>query len=80
MTTLDLAQEHATLEDLLKLASSGSVRILTADGHAFVLEEADDFDKEVQLLGQSEKFGRFLDERAKEPAARSLEDYRKSLE
>jgi hypothetical protein len=78
--TLDLAKKHVTLEELLKLASEGSVRILTADGHAFVLEDADDFEKEVELLGKSKKFRRFLRERSKEPATTSLEDYRQSLD
>lgn len=80
MKTLDLARKHVTLEELLKLASAGSVRILTADGRAFVLEDADDFDKEVKLLGKSKKFQRFLKERAKEAATVSLEDYRRSLD
>jgi hypothetical protein len=77
--TLDLSREHITLEDLLKLAAAGSVRIVTADGHAFVLEDAGDFDKEVELLGKSKKFRRFLNERSKEPANTSLDEYRRSL-
>jgi hypothetical protein len=80
MKTLHLARKHITLEELLKLASAGSVRIITADGHAFVLEDADDFDKEAKLLGQSKKFRRFLKERSKEAATTSLEDYRRSLD
>lgn len=79
MKTLNLARKRVTLEELLKLAAAGSVRILTADGHAFVLEDADEFDKEVKLLGKSKKFGRFLKERSKEAATTSLTDYRRSL-
>ena len=41
MKTLDLARTQITLEELLALASAGAVRIVTADGHAFVLEDAD---------------------------------------
>jgi hypothetical protein len=78
--TLDLTRKHITLEEVLKLASAGSVRIITADGHAFILEDADDFDKEVQLLGKSKKLRRFLKERSKEAATTSLEDYRRSLD
>ena len=51
-----------------------------ADGSAFVIEEANDFDKEVELLGKSEKFQGFLSERSKEPATTSLEDYQRSLD
>ncbi len=80
MKTLDLKRKHVTLEEVLKLASAGSVRILTADGHAFVLEDADDFDKEVKLLANSKKFQRFLKKRSKETATKSLEDYRRSLD
>lgn len=79
MKTLDLKRKRLTIEQLLKLASSGSVRILSADGRAFVLENADEFDKEVEILGKSKKFQRFLKERSKETATTSLEDYRRSL-
>jgi hypothetical protein len=80
MKTLDLAEKKMTVEELLKLAKAGSVRILAADGHAFVLEDADDFDKEVELLGKSKKVRRFLNQRAKETAATSLEELRRSLD
>lgn len=80
MKTLDLSRKKATLEDALTLAAEGSVHIVAADGRAFVLEDADDFDKETRLLGKSKKFQRFLKERSKEPATTSLEDYRRSLE
>jgi hypothetical protein len=80
MKTLDLRRKHITLEQALKLASAGSLRILTADGHAFVLENTDDFDKEAELLGKSKKFQRFLKVRSKEAATTSLEDYRRALD
>ena len=80
MKTLDLTQKRITLNELLKLAAVGSVRILTADGRAFILEEADDFEKEVKLLGKSKKFRSFLNQRSKEAATTSLEEYRRSLD
>lgn len=80
MKTLDLRRQKLTVEELLKLALAGTVRVVTADGHAFVVEEADDFDKEVELLGKSKKFQRFLKDRSKEPATTSIEDYRRSLD
>jgi len=79
MKTLDLTKKRVTVEELLRLAAAGSIRIVTADGRAFVMEEADDFEKEVQLLAKSKRFRRFLNERSKEPATTSLEDYRRSL-
>ena len=80
MKTLDLTQQRVTVEELLKMAESEALRIVSSDGVAFVLEEADDFDREVELLGKSEEFARFLSERAREPATTSLEDYRRSLD
>ena len=80
MKTLDLAGKRVTLDELLSLAATDSVRIVTAEGRAFVLEEADEFDKEVALLGKSKKFKRFLDERSKDSATTSLDDYRRSLD
>jgi hypothetical protein len=80
MKTLDLARNQITLEELLKLASAGSLRILTVDGRAFVLEDADDFDKEVELLGKSKIFRRFLKKRSQEATSTSLEKYRRSLD
>jgi hypothetical protein len=81
MKTLDLTRKRVTLDKLLlELAAAGSVRILTADGRALALEEAGDFEKEVELLGKSKKFRRFLNERSKEPATTSIEDYRRSLD
>jgi hypothetical protein len=79
MKTLDLKRNRITVDELLNLAVRGSVRIVAADGRTFVIEEADDFDQEVKLLGKSKKFARFLSKRSKEPAVTSLDDYRKSL-
>jgi hypothetical protein len=78
--TLDLTRKQITLEEVLKLASAGSVRILTGDGRTYVLEDVEDFEDEVKLLGKSAKFRRFLQERSKEAATRSLKDYRQSLD
>ncbi len=79
MKTLDLTRKRITLADLLDLAAVHPVRILTTGGRAFILEPADDFDKEVELLGKSKKFRRFLNQRSKETATTTLEEYRRSL-
>jgi hypothetical protein len=78
--TLDLSRKQITVEEVLKLASAGSVRILTADDRTYVLEAVEDFDNEVKLLGKSAKFRRFLQQRSKEAATRSLAEYRQSLD
>ncbi|HEV3025352.1 MAG TPA: hypothetical protein VGX76_22935 [Pirellulales bacterium] len=80
MKELDLSREQITLQGLLELAASDSVRIVTADGHAFVLECVDEFNNEVKLLGKSKKFQRFLKERSKEAVTTTLDEYRRSLD
>jgi hypothetical protein len=45
-------------------------------GEDFVLEPADEFDREVAALGASEKFMSFLDARAKETGDISLSKVR----
>jgi hypothetical protein len=79
MITLDLRRERLTLEEVLKTARSQSVLIVTPEGEEYVLEIADDFDKEVAQLGNSEKFMQFLEERRKESGRIPLEDIEKRL-
>jgi hypothetical protein len=80
MKTLDLRQHTVTVEELLQIASSDSVLIRANDGQEFYLEPADEFDREVAILGQSEKFMQFLAERSKEPGAIPLERLQQDLE
>jgi len=77
MKTIDLAREEHTLADLLALAKTDSVLIHSAAGEDFLLEPADDFDREVALLGRSERFLSFLRDRSKETGGRSLAEIRK---
>ena len=64
MRTLDLRQTQMSLTALLQAARQESIRILSEDGNEFILEAADEFDREVAELGQSEKFMSFLAERS----------------
>ncbi len=79
MITFDLRQQGVTVEELLRLAASDSVMILDEEGREFVLEAADDFDREVAQLGQSERFMRFLAERSRESGTVSLQEVEKRL-
>lgn len=79
MTTLDLREQRVTVNQLMKLARSGSVLIVTQDGREFLLEEADDFDREVALLGQSDEFMSFLEKRSREKATISLDELSETL-
>ena len=65
MIKIDLHTTKHSLEDLLALASSDSLIIHGKDGKSFILEETDDFEREVEKLGNSEKFMSFLGERSK---------------
>lgn len=78
MRTLDLSREQVSVEALLKRAATETVRIVAADDSSYILEE--DFDKEVELLGKSEKFSNFPRERSQEPTTTSIEEFRRSLE
>jgi hypothetical protein len=80
MITLDLKEQRPTIEELLRFAASDSVLIRDEDGREFVLESADEFDREVATLGQSERFRAFLAERAKEPGTVSLEEVEQRLQ
>ena len=74
MTRVDLREKELAVQDLLRLAESDSVLIIANNGHGYTLEEADDFEKEVAMLGGSRKFMSFLEERGKEEGTVALED------
>ena len=45
------------------MAREEPVLVLTSDGEEFILSQADDFDKEVEALRNSQTFQKFLEER-----------------
>jgi len=77
MKTIDLARGEHTLAELLALAKRESVFIHSATGEDFLLEPADEFDREVAALGGSERFMSLLEERSAETGGRSLAEVRK---
>ena len=79
MKTVDLRDQTLNVQELLRMAQSDSLLILADDDHSYTLEEADEFEKEVAQLGQSERFVEFLKERSKEPGSVSLEEVEKRL-
>lgn len=64
MKTLDLDKEKHDLDEVINLARNEPVLLLTSDGREFFVSEADDFEKEVDVLRSSQSFQKFLDERA----------------
>ena len=75
MKTVDLKKESPSVGRLLAMARKKSVLVVSKDGSAFVLEEADEFDREVAELGSSEKFMRFLRKRSKQKGVISIEQF-----
>ena len=77
MMTIDLSKKEHSLAELLALAKSEAVLIHSASGEDFVLEQADEFDREVVARGRSEKFMAFLERRSSETGDIALDTVRK---
>lgn len=77
MTTVDLSKREHSLSELLALAKSDAVLIHSPSGDDFLLEQADELDREAATLGASEKFMSFLSDRSQEEDSLSLAEMRK---
>ena len=66
MKTIDLSKEQHSLSEVLTLAKSETVFIHSDSGEDFLLEHADEFDREVAALGSSDRFLSFLETRSKQ--------------
>jgi len=73
MKTVHLDKESPSVGKLLAMARKKSVLLVSPDGVSFVLEEADEFDREVAELGNSARFMRFLKKRSADRAVTSIE-------
>ena len=73
MKTVNLSKESPSVTELLAMAREKSVLLVSDDGTTYLLEEADDFDREVAALGKSDRFMRFLKKRSKEKSVISIE-------
>ena len=76
MKTVDLTTEKHTLADVLELARAEDVLIHSASGGDFLLERADEFDREVGALGASDKFMSYLNARSEESEELTLKQVR----
>lgn len=74
MKTIHVQNDTLSVNQLLSAAAGESVLLVSKDGKTFVLEEADEFEREVAELGQSERFMTFLQERAREQAGTPLDE------
>ncbi|MCX7014940.1 MAG: hypothetical protein NTW86_20710 [Candidatus Sumerlaeota bacterium] len=77
MKTVDLSKKQRSLGEVLALAKSEAVLIHSPFGEDFILEHADEFDREVAALGGSAKFRSFLEDRAKEAPTIGIDEIRK---
>src|SRR5204862_4954300 len=64
-----------SVAELLAMARRKSLLLVSKDGSTFVLEEANEFDREVAELGGSKKFIEFLSKKSQEPAVISIEEF-----
>jgi hypothetical protein len=79
MITCDLEKHPFTLDELLKLARDEAVHVIQTDGSEFILAPSDSFEEEVERLGGSERFMRFLADRSKNRKGRSLAEIERDL-
>lgn len=77
MKTIDLSKGQHSLSEVLALAKSEAVLIHSVSGEDFVLEHADDFDREVAVLGASAQLSSVLGDRSKETGDIPIEEVRK---
>jgi hypothetical protein len=75
--TIDLNKEQPTLADVLTLARSEPIVIHSGPGEDYLLEPADEFDREAAALGGSERFMSFLESRSQETGDISIAEVRK---
>ena len=81
MKTVQLNDENApTMDEILSMARQESILIVSLDGTRYVLEEADEFEREIAELGNSRKFMDFLQARSTEKSTTSVDDFAKALE
>jgi hypothetical protein len=79
MKTVNLRKVSPSVVQLLAMARKDSVLLLSEDGATFVLEEADEFEREAAALGGSERFIRFLRKRSRDEAKTSIEEFARQL-
>jgi len=78
--TVDLGKENVDLQAVISLARQEPVLLVTPDGQEFCIAEADDFEREVNTLRESEAFQRFLDERSACSQKIPLEEIEKQIQ
>ena len=76
MKTIRIDKNPPSVDELLAMARDESVLIVSRDGGNFLLEEADDFDREVSRLGNSQPFIDFFEKRSQEKGTITIDQLR----
>ncbi len=66
MKTIDLGKGRHTLGEVLRLAKKQAVLLRSSSGEDFMIEPADEFDREIATLARSARFAEFLKARSRE--------------
>ena len=66
MKTIDLKKERHDLGEILSMARADNLLVRSESGEDFVIERADEFEREVSVLGNNPKFMSLLEERSKQ--------------
>ena len=80
MKTIELSQQHPTVEELLAMAANETLLIRSLGGGEFVLGSADDLGDEASILGRSPEFMSLIEERRKEPGSIPLSEIKARLQ
>lgn len=79
MITINLRKQKHSTDELLAIARNEPLMVYDKDGKNYILEETDEFEKEVKELGSSERFMKFLNERSKEKETIPISSITKKL-
>ena len=64
MKKVNLTDGDRAITEILEMAKSEPVLVHAVDGTDFLIEEADEFEREVAALGESDRFMSFLQRRS----------------
>jgi hypothetical protein len=79
MKVISVTDSQDDIKALLDQAREEDIVLQTADGTEFIVSVVDDFDLEIARTRQNEKLMAFLEQRARQPATISLEDFKQEL-
>lgn len=80
MKTVNLEEEKIDLAEAIDLARQEPLLLVTSTGQEFLLAEADDFEREAEILRNSVDFQQFLNDRSRAPHRIPLEEIEAEIE